>query len=130
MLTESQIDRYSRQIILPEVGGRGQKRLLESKVFVIGDGESAAYDYLVRAGIGFVESPHGADDNRSVDAALFLPSASQHSRQQTLAAGVVVHTWVADGNATIVQRSDPANLQHQIIGRWFPRLRSRCSVGL
>jgi hypothetical protein len=36
--TEEQIRRYSRQIILPDVGGRGQKKLLESRVLLIGAG--------------------------------------------------------------------------------------------
>ena len=32
--TDDQIMRYSRQIILPEVGGTGQRKLLNSKVLV------------------------------------------------------------------------------------------------
>ena len=40
-LTDAQIDRYSRQIILPEVGGRGQERLLARCVEVIGNGRDA-----------------------------------------------------------------------------------------
>ena len=53
-LTEDQIERYSRQIVLKEVGGIGQKKLLNSKVSLIGLGalgSSTAY-YLVAAGIG------------------------------------------------------------------------------
>jgi len=52
--TEDQIKRYSRQIILPEVGGTGQRRLLDSKVLVLGAGGlgSAAIAYLAAAGIG------------------------------------------------------------------------------
>ncbi len=34
--SEEQIRRYSRHIILPEVGGRGQRKLLNSKVLLIG----------------------------------------------------------------------------------------------
>jgi len=51
---EDQIERYSRQIILPEVGGRGQKKLLNAKVLIIGCGglgSPCAY-YLASAGIG------------------------------------------------------------------------------
>lgn len=52
--TDDQIRRYSRQIILPEVGGTGQHKLLNSKVLVLGAGGlgSAAIAYLAAAGIG------------------------------------------------------------------------------
>ncbi len=52
--TEDQIKRYSRQIILPEVGGIGQHKLLNSKVLVLGAGGlgSAAIAYLSAAGVG------------------------------------------------------------------------------
>jgi len=52
--TEEQILRYSRHIILSEVGGKGQKKLLQSKVFLIGAGVigSPAGYYLAAAGIG------------------------------------------------------------------------------
>jgi len=54
--TEEQIERYSRHIILPEVGGEGQSKLLESKVFMIGAGglgSPVAY-YLAAAGVGTI----------------------------------------------------------------------------
>ena len=37
-LTEEQIERYSRHIILEQVGGAGQEKLLSSKVLIIGAG--------------------------------------------------------------------------------------------
>ena len=54
MLTDSQIERYSRQIILAEIGGRGQETLLHSAVLVVGDGGLAevATTYLAAAGVG------------------------------------------------------------------------------
>ena len=54
--TEEQIKRYARHIILPEVGGKGQEKLLKSKVLVIGAGGlgSPALFYLVAAGVGKV----------------------------------------------------------------------------
>ncbi len=52
--TEEQLERYSRHIILPEVGGKGQSKLLNSKVFCLGAGGlgSPALLYLAAAGIG------------------------------------------------------------------------------
>ncbi|HIQ06607.1 MAG TPA: molybdopterin-synthase adenylyltransferase MoeB [Anaerolineae bacterium] len=52
--TEEQIRRYSRQIILPHVGGEGQRKLLKSKVLLIGAGGlgSPAGLYLAAAGVG------------------------------------------------------------------------------
>ncbi|HIE23861.1 MAG TPA: NAD(P)H-binding protein [Candidatus Korarchaeota archaeon] len=48
------LERYSRQIVLPEMGSEGQKKLSESSVFIIGCGAlgSAAAQLLTRAGIG------------------------------------------------------------------------------
>ena len=53
-LTETQIQRYARHIVLPEVGGNGQTTLLKSKVLVVGAGGlgSAAVLYLAAAGVG------------------------------------------------------------------------------
>lgn len=53
-LTDNQLDRYARQIILKEIGGAGQQRLLASHVLVIGAGGIGcpAIQYLAAAGVG------------------------------------------------------------------------------
>lgn len=63
--SEEQLERYSRQIVLPEIGGIGQARLLASRVLVIGAGGlgSPALLYLAAAGIGTL----GVVDDDTVD---------------------------------------------------------------
>ncbi len=52
--SENQIQRYARHILLDEVGGEGQARLLDAKVLVIGAGGlgSPVLLYLAAAGVG------------------------------------------------------------------------------
>lgn len=54
--SEEQIKRYSRHILLPEIGGEGQKKLGKAKVLIIGAGGlgSPAVFYLAAAGIGTI----------------------------------------------------------------------------
>ena len=53
MLSDAQIERWSRQILLPEVGGRGQERLLAARVgraSAAGPGADGAVDLLAPRG--------------------------------------------------------------------------------
>src|SRR5947207_6672058 len=52
--TEEQVQRYSRHIILPNIGAKGQRKLLDSSVLVIGAGGlgSPISMYLAAAGVG------------------------------------------------------------------------------
>ena len=64
-LTEPQIHRYARHIVLAEIGGVGQARLIAARVLVIGAGGLGAplLQYLAAAGIGTL----GVIDHDRVD---------------------------------------------------------------
>ena len=55
-LTPEQVQRYSRHIIMDQVGSQGQRKLLESKVLIVGAGGlgSPSAVYLTLAGVGTV----------------------------------------------------------------------------
>ena len=63
--SEEQIKRYARHIVLPEVGGIGQEKLINAKVVVIGAGGLGAplLMYLAAAGVGTL----GVVDDDTVD---------------------------------------------------------------
>ena len=65
-LATEQRQRYSRHLLIPEVGEEGQLRLLESRILLIGAGGlgSPAALYLAAAGIGTI----GIVDDDTVDA--------------------------------------------------------------
>ncbi len=70
-LTEPQIQRYARHVLLPDVGGVGQRRLLAAAARVDLDGDLAAAvaaaTYLAAAGVGTIVL--GGDAARPVTAA-------------------------------------------------------------
>lgn len=55
-LSEEEVRRYDRQMILPQVGSEGQKKLKKSKVLIVGAGGlgSPAALYLAGAGVGTI----------------------------------------------------------------------------
>jgi molybdopterin/thiamine biosynthesis adenylyltransferase len=56
MLTQDEIERYKRQLVLKEIGGEGQQKLKASRVLVVGAGGlgSPLILYLAAAGIGHI----------------------------------------------------------------------------
>ena len=61
-LTDKQLERYARQLILPEIDLAGQQRLLASRVLIVGAGGLGVpmAQYLTGAGVGHVRI---ADDD-------------------------------------------------------------------
>lgn len=64
-LSDQQLERYARHILMPEIGGAGQQKLMNAKVLVIGAGGlgSPLLMYLAAAGIGTI----GIVDDDAVD---------------------------------------------------------------
>ena len=53
-LSDSELDRYARHIVLREIGGEGQRRLLAARIAIVGAGGigAPAIQYLAAAGVG------------------------------------------------------------------------------
>ncbi len=64
-LNKNQIERFSRQIILKNIGTAGQKKIIQSKVLIIGMGGLGCpiAEFLTRAGVGLI----GIVDSDKVD---------------------------------------------------------------
>lgn len=54
--SDSELERYARHIVLPEIGGAGQQKLKAARVLIIGAGGlgSPALQYLAAAGVGTI----------------------------------------------------------------------------
>lgn len=92
--TESQVCRYARHILLKEVGGEGQARLMRAKVLVVGAGGlgSPLLLYLAAAGVGTL----GVIDADHVD-------LSNLQRQIVHATGRIGEAKVASARRTIAE---------------------------
>ena len=78
-------ERYSRQIMLPELGAEGQKRLSATKVLLLGVGGlgSPIATYLTAAGIGtlgIIDADKVSESNLQPDALLRVRGRNQQGR--------------------------------------------------
>ncbi|MFN8132727.1 MAG: molybdopterin-synthase adenylyltransferase MoeB [Solirubrobacteraceae bacterium] len=105
-LTREQRDRYSRHLLLPEVGVEGQQKLLDAKVLLLGAGGlgSPAALYLAAAGVGTL----GIVDNDVVD-------VSNLQRQVIHATSRVGESKVSSAAATIADLNpDVTVVAHEV----------------
>jgi len=100
-LTDAQIDRYSRQIIVPHIGGRGQEHILAARMLLVGDARDidTPRAYLAGAGVGTIVTVADESPGR-FDLALAI-IGSEAARK--VAKGIVVQREV---QALIVARLD------------------------
>jgi len=103
--TEEQITRYSRHILLPEVGGKGQKKIAKARILIVGAGglgAPAAY-YLAAAGVGTL----GLIDSDTVDLSNLQRQIIHHTpdvgRPKVLSAKEKVQALNPDVNVTMYE---------------------------
>jgi len=137
-LSDEQIEVYSRQIILREVGGTGQVALGAARVRVIGTGAApeACTSYLVGAGLGVVSVdaplaggaaartlPLPAPDRRTPDAAVELAGAAASADDTPydvlldldMAAGVAAATPAPRLGAIVLRADARLDLLHLLL---------------
>ena len=108
-LSDKDIDRYSRNIILPEIGGEGQYKLLQSKVLVIGMGGlgSPLLMYLAAAGIGNIT----IIDNDNVELS--------NLQRQVIHGTHNIGRPKVDSAKSFIEKINPSNPnQYEVDGEW------------
>ncbi|MEP7349426.1 MAG: HesA/MoeB/ThiF family protein [Sphingorhabdus sp.] len=103
-LTDNQLDRYARHIVLRDIGGAGQSKLLDSHVLLIGAGGIGcpAIQYLAAAGVGKISV---VDDD--------VVSLSNLQRQVLYSAGQIGEAKV-DAAGKAIARLNPDVQFHAI----------------
>ncbi|NVM25269.1 MAG: molybdopterin-synthase adenylyltransferase MoeB [Desulfobacterales bacterium] len=111
--TDEQIRRYSRQIVLPGVGGKGQRKLLEAKVFLVGAGGlgSPAAVYLAAAGVGKL----GICDSDHVDLSNLQRQILHHTHDLGKPKVVSAAEAIADINPDVEVVQHPVRLSSENI---------------
>jgi adenylyltransferase/sulfurtransferase len=119
ILSDEQLDRYARHIVLKELGGDGQSRLLTSHVVIVGAGGigSPAIQYLSAAGVGRLTV---VDDDRVTLSNLqrqTLFSTAQQGQPKASLAAAQIRELNSDVAAIAVRRRvDAANVHELLTG--------------
>ena len=102
-MNDEQLLRYSRHILLPEVGGKGQKKIAKARILIVGAGglgAPAAY-YLAAAGVGTL----GLIDSDVVDLSNLQRQIIHHTpdvgRPKVLSAKEKIQALNPDVNVTM-----------------------------
>ena len=118
-LTDAQLDRYARHIVLKEIGGAGQQQLLRASIVMVGAGGigSPVVQYLAAAGIGTLRVID--DDAVSLDnlQRQTLFTTADVGRPKAVVAGEAVARLNPDVRfAGVAQRLDTGNADVLLAG--------------
>ena len=113
-LSDEQLEKYCRQMILPGIGKAGQEKLLKSKVLVVGAGGlgSPVLTYLARAGVGTI----GIVDYDKVDISnlhrQIIHNTSDVNKPKVISAKEKINKINPDVNVvTFEERLDKSNIE-------------------
>ena len=119
-LTPEQVQRYSRHIIMPQVGSHGQRKLLASKVLIVGAGGlgSPSAVYLALAGVGTV----GLVDFDVVDISNLQRQILHHhadiGRPKVASATDTIHSYNPDVNVQVHEMPLTSENAEEIIAQY------------
>jgi adenylyltransferase/sulfurtransferase len=118
-LTDAELDRYARQIILPQFGGAGQAKLKAAHVAVIGAGGIGcpAITYLAAAGVGKLTIiDHDVVELSNLHRQPLFTDADLGARKAEIAAGAARRINPHVEVAAVAERLDGANAEALLAG--------------
>jgi len=119
ILTDDELDRYARHIVLPQVGGVGQQRLKAAKIAVVGAGGigAGAIPALAGAGIGKMTIIDGdVVDLSNLQRQPVYRTDDIGQPKAALAAAFVAARNPHVAVTTIVKRITPGNAEALLVG--------------